>query len=221
MDPDRIYRHFCMTARALEVVGDRWSLLIVRDLLFGRRRFTDLERSLAAITATRLTGRLRQLETAGIVTRRSQPRGRVVWYELTEAGRDLGPVVDALTLWGIQHARRPPVPGEPVHAEPVMIGTKVWLARYGAAPGGPATWVWRFGDEDAFTLRFGDRRWELDRGAAEPASVTVVAAPEAWARFLTTPGRNRRLPRKDIRLEAPRAEARRFAKAFRAELAAT
>jgi DNA-binding HxlR family transcriptional regulator len=64
MTPDRIYRHFCMAARILEVVGERWSLLIVRDLQLGPRRFTDPGRSLDEITPTRLTGRLRQLAAA-------------------------------------------------------------------------------------------------------------------------------------------------------------
>jgi DNA-binding HxlR family transcriptional regulator len=66
-DAERIYRHFCMTARALEVIGDRWSLLIVRDLLLGPRRFTDLVRVLNPITPTRLTDRLRRLEAAEVV----------------------------------------------------------------------------------------------------------------------------------------------------------
>ena len=69
VEPDRIYRHFCMTARALEVVGERWSLLIVRDLLLGPRRFTDLARTLNPITPTRLTDRLRLLETASVIER--------------------------------------------------------------------------------------------------------------------------------------------------------
>ena len=107
MNPDGIYRHFCMGARTLEVVGERWSLLIVRDLQLGPRRFTDLVRGLDEITPTRLTGRLRQLEAAGIVTRESPEVGREVWYRLTGPGRDLEPVIDALTLWGIEHARQP------------------------------------------------------------------------------------------------------------------
>ena len=86
VEPDRIYRHSCMTARALEVVGERWSLLIVRDLLPGPRRFTYLARSLDPITPARLTDRLRRLEAAGVITRRSATRGREVWYELTDAG---------------------------------------------------------------------------------------------------------------------------------------
>jgi DNA-binding HxlR family transcriptional regulator len=221
MSPDRIYRHFCMMARALEVVGERWSLLIVRDLLLGPRRFTDLARSLSEITPTRLTGRLRQLEAAGIVTRRTSSEGRVVMYALTDAGRELGPVVDALTLWGIEHARQPPLPRESLHPEPVMIGTKVWLSRYGVPPADPLAWVWRFPDDDYFTLRFGNGRWELARGVAESAAVTVDAALEAWARFLTSSRQHRRLPRKDIRLEASRTEAKRFARAFAAELGPT
>ncbi len=130
VEPDRIYRHFCMTARALEVVGERWSLLIVRDLLPGPRRFTDLARSLDPITPARLTDRLRRLEAAGVITRRSATRGREVWYQLTDAGFDLGPAIDELTFWGIEHAKDPPRPDEPVHCEAVMIGTKVWLNRY-------------------------------------------------------------------------------------------
>src|SRR5512133_533684 len=108
MDSVRIYRHFCMMARALEVVGERWSLLVVRDLLLGPQRFTDLARSLPDITPTRLTSRLRQLEAAGVVEREPPSGGREVWYRLTDAGLDLAPVVDALTYWGIGHALESP-----------------------------------------------------------------------------------------------------------------
>jgi DNA-binding HxlR family transcriptional regulator len=219
MDSDRIYRHFCMMARSLELVGERWSLLIVRDLLLGPRRFTDLAHVLSAITPTRLTNRLRQLEAAGIVVREPPAKGREVWYRLTEAGRDLGPVVDALTLWGIEHAREGPQPGEPVHPEPVMIGTKVWLNRRAEPPANPVAWVWRFPANDYYTLRFQGDGWQLARGPAEQAAVTVDATLEAWASFLTASPRTRRLPRKDIQLEAPRREAKRFARAFGADLA--
>jgi DNA-binding HxlR family transcriptional regulator len=218
MDSDRIYRHFCMMARALEVVGERWSLLIVRDLLLGPRRFTDLARGLAEITPTRLTGRLRALEAAGVVTREPPSAGREVWYRLTEAGRDLEPVVDALTLWGIEHAREPPTPGEPVNPEPVMTGTKVWLNWRAEPPASPVAWVWRFPEDDYYTLRHKGTAWELARGQPEAATVTVDAKTEAWARFITTPPAERRLPQDDIQLEAPRAAARQFAKAFGAKL---
>src|SRR6266508_1532647 len=97
----RIYHNFCMMARDLEDVGERWSLLIVRDLLLGPRRFTDIEQSLGGITPTRLTDRLRSLESAGIVVREPAPSGREVWYRLTDVGRDLAPVLDELALWGV------------------------------------------------------------------------------------------------------------------------
>jgi DNA-binding HxlR family transcriptional regulator len=213
MDSSRVYRHFCMTARALEVVGERWTLLVVRDLLFGARRFTDLHRSLAEITPARLTARLRQLEAAGVVTRERPAGGREVWYRLTAAGRDLEPVVDALTLWGIEHAFDRPRPDEPVHSAPAMIGTKVVLTRRDSAPAHPVTWVWRFTGDDEYTIR-GDRTgWTLARGHDDRADVIVDTTPEAWARLLTSNG-PRQLPQDDIELTGKPADVRLFVRAF-------
>ncbi len=219
VEADRIYRHFCMTARALEVVGERWSLLVVRDLLPGPRRFTDLARSLNPITPARLTDRLRRLEAAGVITRRSATRGREVWYELTDAGFDLGPAIDELTFWGIEHAKEAPRPDEPVQCDAVMTGTKVWLNRYSAAPPDGLVWAWRFPGEDTYSLRAKEGVWKLTRGEEEGAAVKVDATTEAWATFLTSPRENRRLPTAEIGLDGSRAEVRRFAKLFMAELA--
>ena len=199
LDSRRIYRHFCMMARALELVGERWALLIVRDLLLGPRRFTDLARSLAEITPTRLTDRLRQLEAAGIIARESPTTGREVWYRLTEAGRDLKPVVDSLTLWGVEHAREQPRAEERVDPVPVMIGTKVWLGRYAGPPTRPVVWLWRFPAAEAYALTFHGGAWMLSRGEAESPSVIVETTPERWARLLTTPKDSRRITR-DVRL---------------------
>ena len=154
-----------------------------------------------------------------MVAREPTERGREVWYRLTEAGRDLEPVTDALALWGIEHARQPPAPGEPVHPEPTMIGTKVWLNGQGATQPDGLVWLWSFPGEDYYTLRHTDGRWELTRGQDDPAAVTVVATPERWATFLTSPRAGRRLPTRDIRLEGSRTALRRFAKSFAAELA--
>ena len=212
----RIYRHFCMMARALEVVGDRWSLLIVRDLTLGPQRFTDLARGLAEITPATLTNRLRQLEASGIVTREQTGRGREVLYGLTEAGRDLGPIVEALTLWGIEHALAGPRAGEPVYPIPTMIGTKVWLGR-NAIPRHPAIWVWRFPADDAYTLTFDGDAWTLSRGGAEAADVIVDATPESWARFMTTPRASRDFGN-EIRLLGTSNAIKVFTKAFRGAL---
>src|SRR6266516_4261614 len=88
----RPYRHFCAMARSLELLGERWSLLVVRDLLLGPRRFSDLARSLGGITPTRLTERLRHLQAVGVVQRHRPPVRREGWHRLTEAGHDLGVV---------------------------------------------------------------------------------------------------------------------------------
>src|SRR6185437_2509506 len=116
----RTYDHFCLTARALERVGDRWSLLVVRDLLTGPKRFTDLMERLGGITPKTLTQRLRELEDAGIVAADREPGRREVWYSLTAAGGDLRPVLDALGRWGLQHAWRRPQAGEALHAEHLL-----------------------------------------------------------------------------------------------------
>jgi DNA-binding HxlR family transcriptional regulator len=212
----RIYRHFCMMARALEVVGDRWSLLIVRDLTLGPQRFTDLARGLAEITPATLTNRLRQLEASGVVTREQTGRGREVWYGLTEAGSDLGPVVEALTLWGVEHALESPRGGEPVYPIPTLIGTKAWLGRH-ATPPHPVTWVWRFPGDNAYTLTFDGSVWALLRGGAEHADVIVDAIPEAWARFITTPRASREIGN-DVRLAGTSNAIKVFTKAFRGAL---
>jgi DNA-binding HxlR family transcriptional regulator len=217
MDTHRAYRHFCMIARALEVVGERWSLLIVRDLTLGPQRFTDLARGLAGITPTRLTDRLRQLEAAGVVTRTPATAGREVWYALTEAGRDLGPILDALTLWGIAHALERPRVGEPVPPIPTMIGTKMWLSRHSTPPR-PVTWVWQFAREGAYTINFDKAVWTLSRGAADAANVIVDATPEAWARLLTTPRGSRRLSGKGIRLAGTQGSIDLFAQSFMLDL---
>jgi DNA-binding HxlR family transcriptional regulator len=219
MEADRIYRHFCMGARALEVIGERWSLLIVRDLVPGPRRFTDLLRSLNPITPTRLTDRLRTLEAAGVIERQPAETGNEVWYGLTDAGRDLGPAMDELAFWGIQHAREPPRADEPVRGEAAMLGTKVWLNRYSAAPPDGLVWVWRFQGEDSYSMRAADGAWDVARGEEDGAAVSVEARAEDWAVFLTTAREKRRLPAKGIKLDGKRPDVRRFAKLFTAELA--
>jgi DNA-binding HxlR family transcriptional regulator len=97
----RTYGQYCGLARALELVGERWALLVVRDLILGAKRFTDLRRGLPRIPSNVLSGRLKELEQAGIVRRRLLPRPETgVVYELTEYGRELEEIVLRLGLWG-------------------------------------------------------------------------------------------------------------------------
>ena len=101
----RNYSQFCGLAHALDVVGERWTLLIVRELGSGPKRYTALADSLAGIGTSLLATRMRQLESDGIVQRRlaaDQPSSTVV-YELTEAGRELAQAVIPLAVWGARH----------------------------------------------------------------------------------------------------------------------
>lgn len=97
----RSYRDLCGIARALDVVGERWALLVVRELIHGPKRFADLHRGLPGMSQNVLTQRLRDLEEAGVLTRRrALPPGPGLVYELTAHGRDLEPVLLALGRWG-------------------------------------------------------------------------------------------------------------------------
>ena len=119
----RTYDHFCLLARALERVGDRWTLLVVRDLLSGAKRFTDLLDRLGGITPKTLTQRLRELEDAGVLT----------------ADRELAPAIEALSWWGLRHAWRPPRPGERLHVEHLLRALTQAIERAGDDHG-PARW---------------------------------------------------------------------------------
>jgi DNA-binding HxlR family transcriptional regulator len=193
------YGHFCLAARTLETVGDRWSLLIVRDLLPAPRRFSDLRRLLTHVTAKWLTIRLRQLESEGIVVRNPQPGRREVWYELTDKGRDLAPVLDALIAWGLKHERRPLDDAEAAHPEHLMAGIAVALNDRGMKPAGRRVWTFDFDSDGSFSLAFDDGHWSLTDGASQP-DVVVVTTPRGLAEFIATPREERRLPSAEIRL---------------------
>ncbi|MBL7258407.1 winged helix-turn-helix transcriptional regulator [Paractinoplanes lichenicola] len=97
----RSYRDLCGIARALDVVGERWALLVVRELLFGPKRFADLHRGLPGLSQNVLTQRLRELEDSGVlVRRRALPPAAGLIYELTDRGRTLEPVLLALGRFG-------------------------------------------------------------------------------------------------------------------------
>ncbi|MFC9254570.1 winged helix-turn-helix transcriptional regulator [Amycolatopsis thailandensis] len=97
----RTYGQFCGLARALEIIGERWSLLIVRDLVLGPKRFTELQAGLPKIPASTLSARLNELEQSGVLRRRVLPQlDAAVVYELTEYGGELDQIVLDLGLWG-------------------------------------------------------------------------------------------------------------------------
>jgi DNA-binding HxlR family transcriptional regulator len=174
----RTYDHFCLVARALERVGDRWSLLVVRDLLTGDKRFTDLMDRLGGITPKTLSQRLRELEGAGIVAADREPGRREVWYRLTPSGTDLGPVIDALNWWGLQHTWRRPQPGEPLHAEH-LLRAAVQAIDLAADDHEPARWHFRIDGTD-YLVESDGHRWSLTTTAPSTrADVTITATTDS------------------------------------------
>jgi DNA-binding HxlR family transcriptional regulator len=179
----RTYDHFCMVARALELVGDRWSLLVIRDLLTGAKRFTDLMDRLGGITPKTLSQRLHELEDAGIVAVDREPGRREVWYRLTPAGAELGPVIDGLGWWGLRHAWRRPRDGEPLHAEHLLASATRAIDLAGGDHR-PARWHFRLDGGDYLAESDG-QHWSLTAQVpAAPADVTITATARGLAAFI-------------------------------------
>ena len=179
----RTYDHFCLVARALERVGDRWSLLVIRDLLTGAKRFTDLMDRLGGITPKTLSQRLRELEDAGIVAADREPGRREVWYRLTPAGADLRPVLDAPSRWGLQNAWRQPQAGEPLHAEH-LLRSATQAIDLAAGDHEPACWHFRLDGAD-YLVESDGHQWSLAAKAPPaPADVTITATTQALAGFI-------------------------------------
>ncbi|MBI2515459.1 MAG: transcriptional regulator [Opitutae bacterium] len=99
------YGQLCPIAKAAEVLGERWTILIIRELLLDNSRYSGLQRALSKISPTLLTKRLNQLQACGLVVRQTVPGQRRAEYHLTPAGRELGPVVIGLGQWGMRWAR--------------------------------------------------------------------------------------------------------------------
>jgi DNA-binding HxlR family transcriptional regulator len=118
------YGQFCPVAKSLEILGDQWTLLIVRDMLCGVSHFNDLERGLPGISRALLSKRLRQLQRAGVIEKRLHAaRRQSTEYALTQAGHELAGVIGALTVWGEAWAFTEPEPDE---LDPVLL---MWWLR--------------------------------------------------------------------------------------------
>ena len=147
---ERRYGQYCPVARALDQLGDRWTLLLVRELLVGPQRYSDLLEHLPGIWSNLLAGRLRALEAAGLVARRPlpPPASRLV-YELTDRGRELEPVIYEVSRFGLDLLDDPGDDVVPLHLLP--LGLKGML-RAEALPDGPLV-VALVLDEGTWTLR--------------------------------------------------------------------
>ena len=99
------YGQFCPVAKATEIIGEKWTLLVLRELLLGTTRFNDFQRALSRMSPTLLAKRLRCLEECGIIIRKKLSGQRGYEYRLTAAGRELGPLIEVLAVWGMRWAR--------------------------------------------------------------------------------------------------------------------
>jgi DNA-binding HxlR family transcriptional regulator/putative sterol carrier protein len=177
------YQQYCALARALDVVGDRWTLLIVRELRPGPRRFTDLIDGLPGISRKLLTERLRDLEGDDIIARRElpPPAARQV-YELTDDGRNLATAMAPLIAWGARRMGERQS-GESFRARWPAVAM-VELADRDAAKGVSETYQYLVGDS-AFHFLVDDGSVELRDGRAEDPTVVVTTDEETWAAIAT------------------------------------
>lgn len=175
------FEQYCPVAHALCLVGERWALLIVRDLLHGPRRYTDLLEGLPGIGTNILAARLRGLEESGIVTkRRLPPPAASTVYELTDYGRELEEVFFALARWGAR-SLGPPGPGDELYPE---WGLNAVAALFSpeAARGLTETYVLEIGG-DVFTVRLEDGHMHAEMGAAEDADAVVDTDMDTFFRL--------------------------------------
>jgi DNA-binding HxlR family transcriptional regulator/putative sterol carrier protein len=179
--PKHRYQQYCALARALDIAGDRWTLLIVRELVPGPRRFTDLIDGLPGISRKLLTERLRDLESDGIIGRKelAPPAARQV-YELTADGRDLAAAMAPLIGWGARRlGERKPTEGFRARWAAVAMAS---LADREAAKGVSETYQYVVGDS-AFHFAVDDGSIELHDGWAENPAVTWTTDEETWAKI--------------------------------------
>lgn len=165
----RRYEQYCPMAHALDLVGDRWALLIVRDLMHGPLRYTDLVERLPGIGTNILAARLRDLERHGVVTRRTLPppaASRV--YDLTDYGRELRPALRELALWGARSL------GPPTEQDELFAG---WLAN------AMDTVIARLAPSGRFEFRAGEEiaalvDGEVQSGPIDDPDVVVTGNPD-------------------------------------------
>jgi DNA-binding HxlR family transcriptional regulator len=169
----KTYDQYCSVAVALDVVGERWSLLILRDLLDGPKRYTDLQRSLAGIAPNLLADRLRDLQAAGVIEKRElpPPAARTV-FALTREGRGLEPVFVALSRWGIHRLGPLADDDEVPPAIAVMTGLMAYAEPTDGLTDAQRRWTVHIGDR-AFALRLARGRVRFEAGPADDPDAAV------------------------------------------------
>ena len=177
----RKYYEGCAVSHALDVIGERWALVVVRELLLGPKRFTDLRAGMPGASPDVLAQRLRELTAAGVVRQRKlpPPAGAQV-YELTDWGAELEPVVTHLGRWG---SRSPSMPYDADRSVDSLVLSLRALFDHQAAQGFSATIALGLG-EDHFSIEVDDGQLHLVRGDTERATATLDTNVQALAALL-------------------------------------
>ncbi len=211
MSSKRSYGDGCAMAHGLGLIGERWALMVVRELMLGPKRFTDLRGGLPAISPNVLTQRLEELERAAIVRRRKLSPPAAAWvYELTEWGLQLESVIIALGRWA---ARSPFLPQAGLNADSLILSFRTMFDAH-SAEGFSAKIELRVG-EDRFHAKIARGRMELVRGDADQPDVIIEGDSNALAevvyggRKLATALRSG-----DLKIEGDKPAAKRFLTLF-------
>ncbi len=205
------YRQYCGVAKALDVLGGRWTLLIVRDLLLGPRRYVDLLEGLPGITTNLLAERLKHLVDEGLVDKhRTPPPSVATVYALTDAGRALEAIVLALGRFGATRMAQGPARDDRTNPRWAMVSLK---RRY---LGCAHAWTVALQiDEFRFTLRVGGEQLEVFDGEDPTAHLTLSLSRPALGRWLTGATDLATLEREGVLTrDGPAAARRDFDRAF-------
>jgi DNA-binding HxlR family transcriptional regulator len=209
----RSYGKVCGLAHALELVGERWALVLVSDLIRGPKRFSDLQRGQPRIPSNVLSARLKELEEAGIVRRRALPRPATgVGYELTEYGRDLEDIVLRLGLWGARSMPEPR-PEDIATADTLILALRSTF-RSEAARDLHAGYELRFG-ELVVNARVDDGELEVDEGPLPDADLVLEPGESLHPLLTGTLGPDEAIGSGRVRIEGKPELLERFVEVFR------
>ena len=210
------YGQYCPVARAAEILADRWTVLIIRELLADIHHFNELERGLPHMSRTLLAERLRRLQRAGVLERRGASRGKRTEYRLTSAGRELQPIIDLFGEWGARWAFGNPRPNE---LDPIVLlwwmRRRVCVEAIGRSRvviqfdfrGGPRQSYWLLIEERDVSVCLKHPGFDIN----VTVSADIMAFYRVWLGRATL---SEALHRRQVRLEGMPAEVRAFAHWF-------
>jgi DNA-binding HxlR family transcriptional regulator len=202
----RSYDDACGTAHALDLIGERWALLVLRELMLGPRRFSELKADLPGISSNVLAQRLVELERRGLARKaRLPPPASVQVYEATDWGLEAEPIVQALGRWAARSPRHDPT--LPISGVSILLSFRTMIDR-DKARGIDARIGFRFG-ETAYVARLRDGEIAVERGLPDDCNVVFTAAPTALAAVVYGGA-----PLDSIGVEGDMALAKRFTTLF-------